>query len=304
MELIQLFYTTIIPIGLITVMAGMGLSLTIDDIKRIVVYPKAAAIGLTGQMLLVPLIGFTLSVFISPTPAIATSIIILAACPGGPTSNAYVFASRADVALSVTLTGITSFLTIITIPLFTYLALQLHFDTGQIPDLPVLKMMRQLATLTVIPIIGGMLFRAFWPKLAEKLVEPMRTLAFWILIILIVGGTISGWDTIKEHFIAVAASALLLNLISMSMGYLLARIFALPLSQVITICFELGIQNIAVAMTIGLVILQRPDLGVTALIYALLMKVSALSLMAYARRSLSAVENNDDYETIPQRAES
>ena len=108
MDLVTLFYTKAIPIGLIVVMAGMGLSLKVDDIKRVILFPRAAAIGLCGQLLLLPILAFLIGWLISPSPEVAMGLILLAACPGGATSNAYVFASRADVALSVTLTGLTS----------------------------------------------------------------------------------------------------------------------------------------------------------------------------------------------------
>ncbi len=288
MDLVNLFYTKAIPLGLIAVMAGMGLSLTIEDIKRVVTFPRAVAIGLTGQLLLLPLLGFLIAWLISPTPVVAVGLILLAACPGGATSNAYVFATRADVALSVTLTGITSFVTIFSIPLFIYLGMQLHFEAGEIPQLPVLDMIWKLARLTVVPIVAGMVFRTIWPGIAKKLVEPMRTLALWILIILIIGGTITGWDAIKENFLAVSFSAIALNLFSMASGYGAARFFNLPLKQIITITYELGVQNISVAMLVAYVLLKRPELAMIALVYALIMKITAITFMIYAKRILSS----------------
>ncbi|NKC02298.1 MAG: bile acid:sodium symporter family protein [Pseudomonadales bacterium] len=287
MDLVNLFYSKAIPLGLIAVMAGMGLSLTIDDIKRVLTFPKAAAIGLSGQLLFLPLLGFLIAWLFSPTPVVAVGLILLASCPGGATSNAYVFASRADVALSVTLTGICSFVTIFTIPLLVYLGMKIHFESGEIPDFPVIAMAWKLAKLTVIPIIAGMLVRKLWPDIANKLVEPMRTLAFWILIVLIIGGTISGWDTIKENYLAVGASAIALNFLSMSLAYCTARLFNLPLKQVITITYELGVQNIAVAMLVASTLLKRPDLSVIALVYALIMKTSAITFMIYAKKVIN-----------------
>ena len=128
--------------------------------------------------------------------------------------------------------------------------MQIHFEAGEIPGIPVLNMSWKLAKLTVVPIVAGMLVRAFWPGIAEKLVEPMRNLAFWVLIVLILGGTITGWDAIKENFLAVSLSAIALNLASMIVGYSVARLFDLPLKQIITLTYELGVQNIVTKLVI------------------------------------------------------
>ena len=104
MSIMDFFYTRAIPAALITVMLGMGLSLTVRDLKRVVVYPRAVSVGLFGQLICLPLLAFVLALILAPNPAVAAGAILLAACPGGVTSNAYTFAARADVALSVTLT--------------------------------------------------------------------------------------------------------------------------------------------------------------------------------------------------------
>lgn len=293
MEIVRIFFTTVIPIGLIIIMTGMGLSLTVNDLKRVIFIPKAAMIGLFGQLLLLPALAFTLVAFFSPSSVTAVGIIILAACPGGVTSNAYVFASRADVALSVTLTGMTSIVTVFTIPLLTYLALQIHFQSGDIPELQIIKMISKLATLTILPIAGGMLIRTIWPDFASKLVGPMRKIALALLIILILGGAIMSIETIRSSLLEAGGIALALNLLSMCMGYAIARYFHLSIKQTITITYELGVQNIAVALTVIYTILEQPPLAVTILIYALIMKATALGFLVIARRLLAKQELNN-----------
>jgi BASS family bile acid:Na+ symporter len=122
-DLVSFFYTQVIPVGLWIVMLGLGLALTPQDIKNVFVMPKAVSVGLVGQLILLPILAFVLASVLAPTPAIAVGAIVLAACPGGVTSNAYSFASRGDVALSVTLTAVTSFITIFSVPFITFLAL-------------------------------------------------------------------------------------------------------------------------------------------------------------------------------------
>ena len=106
MSIMDILYLHVIPWVLRFVMVGLGLTLTLADLKRVLVFPKAVVVGLAGQLILLPFLAFVLALRLAPTPEIAVGLIILAACPGGVTSNAYVFAARADVALSVTLTAV------------------------------------------------------------------------------------------------------------------------------------------------------------------------------------------------------
>ncbi len=127
----EILYSIVIPSVLLSVMVGLGLTLTVADFKRVIAMPKAVVIGLTSQIILLPLLAFVLAFFLAPTPELAVGAIILAACPGGVTSNAYVFAARADLALSVTLTAVASFVTVFTIPLLTSLALRFFSQQGE-----------------------------------------------------------------------------------------------------------------------------------------------------------------------------
>ena len=140
----HVFFTVVVPAGLFSIMIGMGLSLTPADILRVVTMPKAALIGLCGQMLLLPLLAFALAEIFAPPPVIAIGLVLLAACPGGITSNAYSFASRADVALSVTMTTISSLFTVITMPLLTYAALYRYAPGAQLVHLPLGEIMGKL----------------------------------------------------------------------------------------------------------------------------------------------------------------
>ena len=196
MELRNLFFTIIVPSGLFTIMAGLGLTLSVRDLLRVVVMPKAVLLGLAGQLILLPLLAFALAEIFQPAPVIAIGLIILAACPGGITSNAYVFAARGDVALSVTMTSISSLLTAFTMPLLTYLALLRYSEAGVMVYLPFMDIMRTLALLTVFPVVLGMVTRALWPGFAKKMVEPVRKLAIAVLVMIIIGNTVVSLDTL------------------------------------------------------------------------------------------------------------
>jgi BASS family bile acid:Na+ symporter len=283
----ELVFTVIIPAGLVLVMAGMGLSLTLDDLKRVIVYPRAGLIGLGGQLVLLPLLAFALIAIFQPPPAIAIGTIIMAACPGGITSNGYTFASRGDGALSVTLTAITSVVTVITIPLLVHYALQKYSVGGDTIRLSVPQVMRTLFLLAVLPVAVGMTVRHKWSELSERLVEPMRNVALGLLILIIAASSIAGWATIRENFAHAALIAFSLNIVSMGIGHTLARLARLPEAQVISITFEIGVQNLSLALVVAMAILKRPDLGAFAIIYALSMKLTAMSYLAYSRRKMA-----------------
>ena len=283
MEILEAFYTRVVPVFLIAVMIGMGLTLTVDGLKQVFVSPRAVLSGLIAQMIGLPLIAISLSYLFHSPAVIAAGAIILSACPGGVTSNAYVFASRADTALSVSLTTITSMLTVIAIPLVTLFALNLHYEAAQVPPIPAADMMFTLAKLTIVPIAIGMTLRALKPDWALRIIEPLRSVTLWLLILIVVYGTFSAWDTIRENFFQAGLLMISINLAGMALGYAIGYVQKLSFEQKITIMFEVGVQNLSMALLVTMTLLQRPDLAIATLVYALFMKFSAMSLVAYVR---------------------
>jgi BASS family bile acid:Na+ symporter len=279
-----LFQTIIIPFGLFLVMMGLGLTLSIDDILRVIIMPKAVLTGLAGQLILLPLVAFGLAFVMNPAPVIAIGLILLAACPGGITSNAYVFASRGDIALSVTLTTVASLFTVVTMPLLAWLALDTFAEAGDMLEVPVGNMMRSLAQLTVLPIGLGMTFRKFKPAFAERMVEPVRKMALGILIMVIITNTYFSIDTLKQYMVQAGVAALVLNVVCMSMGYGLTRVAKLNVDQTISITYEVGLQNLSLALVLANTLLGVPDYAAVTLIYGFFMKFTALSFMAYAKK--------------------
>jgi len=279
-----LFQTIIIPFGLFLVMMGLGLTLSVDDILRVIIMPKAVLTGLVGQLVLLPLVAFGLAFLLNPAPVIAIGLILLAACPGGITSNAYVFASRGDIALSVTLTTVASLFSVVTMPLLAWLALSTFAGESEMLEVPVGNMMRSLAQLTVLPIAIGMSIRKFKPVFAEKMVEPVRKMAIAILIMVIITNTYFSIDTLKQYFLQAGMVALILNVTCMTMGYGLTRLAKLNVDQTISITYEVGLQNLSLALVLANTLLGVPDYAAVTLIYGFFMKFTALSFMAYARK--------------------
>ena len=292
MDLVAFFYTDVIPVGLWIVMLGLGLALTPQDIKNIFIMPKAVSVGLAGQLILLPILAFGLCVAFAPTPAIAIGALVLAACPGGVTSNAYSFASRGDVALSVTLTAVTSFITIFTVPLVTFLALDYFLDAGTPIDLPVGQLMWLLAKLTVVPVSIGMVIRQIWKDKAARVIEALRTATFLFLLVLIVTGSILAIDELRQYFLQIASVVLSLNVLALAMGFALGWLFRLPIAQRISITYEVGVQNITLASLVMLTVLQNEDYFIVAVVYAAIMKLTAMGFMYFARQWLAREERS------------
>lgn len=274
----------VVPWVLRLVMMGLGLSLTLVDFKRVAVYPKAAAIGLAAQLIGLPLTAFVLSYLFGADPAIAVGLVILAACPSGVTSNAYTFAARADVPLCVTLSAITSVVTVFTIPFLIGIAMQLFFDQTQTARLAPQGMLFNLMTFTLLPLAFGMVLRQIFPQFAERAIEPLRKAVLYLMMLVLLLGVISSYRDILDHFATAGTLVLAMNLLTMALGYGLGRAFKLPITQIVTITFEVGVQNLALSFAITFNILERPDLAVAGLIYAAVMPATALAFVSIGRR--------------------
>ena len=283
MEFLATFYTRFVQIFMFTVMVAMGLSLTIGDLLEVVRKPKAILTGLVAPLVFLPLLAIGYGFLFASPPVIAAGAIILAACPGGITSNAYVFASRADVALSIGLTAVASFVTVFTVPLLTLFALKLHLDQGDIPELPAGDMMWTLTQLTILPVALGMTFRHFRAGMAQSMIEPLRVATLLALVVIVVIGTVTAWDTIVENLWTAGILMGAINVTAMTCGYLLGLGMKLPFPQRASITFEVGVQNLSLALFVAFTFLKAPELAVSTLVYALIMKITAMSFVAWVR---------------------
>jgi BASS family bile acid:Na+ symporter len=279
-----------VPFFLFTVMMAMGLALTVRDLQAVFSRPKGIIGGLSTQLFVLPLLGIGFGLLYDSPPVIAAGAIILCACPGGVTSNAYTFSAKADIALSIGLTVVASLITVFTIPFLTLFALDLHLDRSEVPDLSATDMIWGLSKFTLVPVGLGLAFRAWQPKLAKKLIEPLRVIALVALVVIAIIGTINAWDTIVTHFWTAGLLMATINLVAMSLGYGLGNLLRLPFPQMASITFEVGVQNLSMALFVCLTFLKSSDLAVATFVYAFFMKITALSFVWYVRKRLAAEE--------------
>ncbi len=263
--------TIVLAASLVIIMLGMGLSLVADDFKRIIVYPKAIMVGLVNQLILLPLIGFLIVMIFPVQPEIAIGIMILAACPGGPTSNLISHLAKGDTALSVTLTALSSFVTILSIPFIVNFALVHFLEEGQMIRLDVIDSIKQIFVIIIIPIVIGMLIRRYAEGFAFKMARPVRIASALVLALVIIGIVIKERVHLVSYFQQAGIVALMLNVTTMTVGYFSAKLFRIKEKRAISISIESGIQNGTMAITVAVVLLGSTELAIAPAIYSLLM---------------------------------
>nr|MCU0384312.1 bile acid:sodium symporter [Cyclobacteriaceae bacterium] len=181
--------TLFLPIALGIIMLGLGLSLTLEDFKRVTQYPKAMTIALICQMVLLPVLCFGIVVVFDLNPVLAVGMMLLAASPGGATANLYSHLSNGDVALNITLTAVNSLLTLFTLPLLVNFSLDYFLESGQYVPMQFKKVMEVFA-IVLVPVGIGMLVRSKSPAFAARMDKPVKILSALVLLVLIVSVTI------------------------------------------------------------------------------------------------------------------
>lgn len=276
--------TIILAGSLFIIMMGMGLSLTGADFRRVFQMPKAVFLGFLNQIILLPLIAFGLCYALDADPVIAVGIMILAACPGGATSNLLTLLAKGDTALSVTLTAINSLITIITIPIIITFSLDTFLGESAEVNAPVLSMISQLLVIIVIPLSIGMLIKNKAPSFADRMDKPVRIASGVLIALVIIGLVIKERAHIVEYFQMALLIALSLNVGTMLLGYLTSRLAKLNFKQAITISIESGTQNGTLAISLAIVTLSRSDLAIAAAVYSLVMYATALVPLYFGNR--------------------
>jgi BASS family bile acid:Na+ symporter len=285
----NLFTSVLLPLALAVVMLGMGLSLIPEDFRRISRYPKAVAVGTLCQVLFLPLLGALVTLLVPMQPELAVGFIVLAICPGGPSSNLITYLARGDVALSVTLTAVSSVITVFTIPLFANLALQHFLSKSAAITLPIGTTILQIFLITLLPTAIGMAMRWRWPNTARRLEKQMSRLAAGLLALIIALLLIKEGSKLPGFLVQVGVGVLLLNLAATLAGLVAGKLFRLPPAQQICIAIEVGIQNgtLAIAITAGL--LNNADMAIPAAVYSLLMLVTGFLAILVGRRWIGQV---------------
>lgn len=262
--------TIFLPIALAIVMAGLGLHLTLADFRRVAKQPRAVIVALAVQCLLLPPVAFGLAMLLQLPPAFAVGLVLLSASPGGVTANIFSHLARGDVALNVTLTAVNSALALVTLPLWTGLALELFLGAENSVPPPMRKLV-EVALIALVPVALGMSLRAWKPRLADAAEKPVRLLSTVVLALLIVLAIASEFSKLLEHIAVIGIACLAFNLISLFSGYLAGVVAKLGRPQAIAIGFEISIHNSTLAILLALQVLGNDLIAIPPAVYAVMM---------------------------------
>lgn len=266
--------TLILPVALGIIMLGLGLSLTLDDFKRVTKYPKAMTIALVCQMLVLPLLCFFIAKFSGLSPVLCVGLMLLAASPGGATANLYSHLSNGDVALNISLTAINSLLTLFTLPLIVNLSMEYFLGAGQYIPLPFSKVVEVFA-IVLLPVTMGMLVKSKAPGFADKMDKPVKIVSALLLIAIIVSVTLREKQLLLDNFEQLGMPVILFNILSLAAGFHIPLLFKVERKQAIAIGMEIGIHNGTLAIFIALNIINNSTMSLPPAIYSLLMFFTA-----------------------------
>ncbi len=272
----------VMPI-LIVLMFLLGTDLNKDSFANVARNPRAVIIGMIGQLILLPVIAFALAYFLKLPPVYFMGIVLIACCPGGSSSNVFSMLAKGDVALSVTLTAISSIITMFTIPLIMeFVSNFVSEQSGIDINLPFGKLIIQNIVLLFVPLILGILFRKFYPDTAVKVNKILSKLAFPALMTLALIFFLQYTEEIKANFAVLGITITALILSSMLCSSMLSRLTKSNTAVRRTIVIEVGMQNAAQAISIASspFIFNSGEMAIPAIIYALLMNVILLIYVA------------------------
>ncbi len=266
----NIFSDLLLPITLVIITFGLGLSLTTEDFKNIALYPRALITGLLSQLLLLPLIAFGLSTLTHLEPVYKIGLIIIAACPGGATANLVNFILRGNVALSLSITVINGIITIFTIPLIVGLGLFVFMHQQTEFHLPFADTIFKIFILTVVPASLGVTLRHWKTKFAVKVENPLR----YILPILLLG-VYAGVIFLEQDpettdigiYLRIFPWTFALNILSMATGIIVGHVMSLTRDNQYTIAVEVGLQNSTLAIFVASTLLGSPEMSLVAVVY-------------------------------------
>nr|WP_232328104.1 bile acid:sodium symporter family protein [Kibdelosporangium sp. MJ126-NF4]CEL17100.1 Sodium-dependent transporter [Kibdelosporangium sp. MJ126-NF4]CTQ91671.1 Sodium-dependent transporter [Kibdelosporangium sp. MJ126-NF4] len=268
--------TVFLPIALGVIMLGLGMSLTVQDFKRVAAVPKAAAVALACQVLLLPAICLGLVVAFDMAPTLAVGMMLLAASPGGTTANLFSHLAGGDVALNISLTAINAVIAVVTLPIVVNLSLAGFMDAGEDLGLQFDKML-QVFAIVLVPVVIGMLVRHRFTAFADRMAKPLKVAAVVFMAATIGVAVFQERGNIGAYAQSVGAIALLFCVISLAVGYAVPRLLKVGRRQAIASSMEVGIHNSTLAITIALspALLNNPQMAVPAAVYGVVMFVPA-----------------------------
>ena len=269
--------TKIAPLGLAFIMLGLGMSLTIQDFLRVIKIPKDFFIGFICQLILLPLVAFALIKLLNTPAELAIGVMLIAAAPGGVTSNVLTKFANGDVALSISLTAIISLISIITVPIIIFTSMDL-FEIDIQKKVSMIGISLKMFLVVTVPVIIGMLIRHFAKEFISGQALLIQRISIILFALVFAAIYIEEWDNIISYFVGAGLIALILNVTMMVIGFYIAKFFVSGVAQQRCISIECGLQNGTLAVFVGTQIFNE---NISAYIaptaaYALIMMITSI----------------------------
>ena len=274
----------VLPLALAFIMLALGLGLTFDDFARVVRRPRDFAVGAVSQIVVLPVVAFALASVWPMAPELALGLMIIAAAPGGVTSNILTAFARGDVALSISLTAVISLLSVITIPLVMVFAYGHFIGEQAAKDISVADTAISVFLIVTVPVLAGLIVRRFAEGFALRVEPAARTVSAVLFVLVLAASIYQVRSNIVPYFAQAGLVTLVLNLLMMAIAYSLARMFATGPSQRIAIAVECGLQNGTLAIAVAVLLFGGGLATVPAVTYSLIMFATALVYVAVLRR--------------------
>lgn len=277
---------TLLPLALAFIMFYLGLTLVVADFRQVAAQPKALAVGLAGQVLLVPLAGFAVVQLSGLDPVMAVGLMVLVACPSGVSSGLLTHLARGDTALAISLTAVTSLASVLTLPLVVGAAYQVFMDSQLAVQLPVAAMVKGIFLLTTLPVLLGMVLRWRFSSTVMR-VEATIGKVTTALFVLIVLNTF--WDqrqVLQDNLPTLGPAVVVLNVLILGGAYALSRLTRLTRRDRIAVITECGLKNSALGIVVSLQWLHQPAMSAPSVVYALSMNAFALTFVVLMRKTV------------------
>jgi len=237
------------------------------------------SIGLLNQLVLLPLVAFGIAIGFALPSELAVGLMILAACPGGATSNLITHLAKGDAALSITLTAFSSLITVATIPFVVNYSIAYFIPGGEAQQLSVVGTVVSVLLITIIPVALGMLVLEKTPARAAKWDDPFRKLSAVFFIVIIMAAIAKERANLVQYFVEAGPAALALNVATLVLGFLMAKLVRLDFRQGMTVAIESGVQNGTLGITIAATLLMNSVMTIPSAIYSLLMFATAAAVI-------------------------
>jgi BASS family bile acid:Na+ symporter len=262
----------LLPCCLAVIMGVLGLSLTPADFRRVLVVPRGIAIGLANLLVVSPLLAFGAAELFGLAPEFAVGLVLLGASPGGTMANLLTHLARGEVALSVSMTAISSVAALVTVPLYLGLAVD-RFGAGLDAEVEMPGIVARVFLITIVPLAIGMYVRARNPGWVERVYDRARKLSLALFFAVVIAAVVSEAEEALRHFEEVAAAALALNVAAMGVSFAVSQLAGLGDRQATAIAMELGVHNATLAITVAATI--DTSIAIPAAVYSMFMFITA-----------------------------